>query len=135
MHQHDDQHAACCVVEHPVEDDDCGENEHDVGVGHLSSDHQRQVPTCNQDAQDQAGNEGGLSYLKPGNREASPTRFLPCSADPWNEEHEREGHEELRPSIELGGRGTFSTEENVEGRSCKCKKRQVAATRRRTSQV
>src|SRR5215213_9598372 len=41
-----------------------------MSEGHLPSDHERDVPTCNQDAQDQARDQSGLSYLKPRNREA-----------------------------------------------------------------
>ena len=63
VHQHDDQHAASCVIEDPVEDDHSGENQHDVGVVNLPSDHERQMPAGDKGSQNQARDERGSAAL------------------------------------------------------------------------
>jgi hypothetical protein len=45
---------------------------------------------------------------------APPAGLLPCAADARNEKDDRKSRKEARPSAELGWRGSFSTQLDVE---------------------
>ena len=86
VHQHDDQHAAFRIVEHPVEDDHCGKNQHDIWVADLPNQDERQMPAGDENAEDQAGNECRPAMLQPRNCVTPPAGLLHVPPTPGMED-------------------------------------------------